>query len=104
TLYGASTMGGLLKYVTREPDLFDSEYRVGAGLSSPRDGDTGWVGRFSASLPLQQDRLGLRLSYARNELAAFTDDVEDRRENVNEGDQESARAALLWQEDDFRLK
>jgi outer membrane receptor protein involved in Fe transport len=104
TLYGASTMGGLLKYVTRDPDLVSSEYRVGAGLSSPRDGDMGWVGRFSASVPLKQDRLGLRLSYARQEIAAFTDDVEDRREDINEGSRESARAVFLWQEEDFRAK
>ena len=36
TLYGASTMGGLLKYVTREPDLGASAFRFGAGFNGTR--------------------------------------------------------------------
>src|SRR3546814_10769551 len=38
TLYGAGAIGGLLKYVTRAPDLLDSEFRIGAGLSSVPEG------------------------------------------------------------------
>src|SRR3546814_17847385 len=57
TLYGAGAIGGLLKYVTRAPDLLDSEFRFGAGLSSMPDGEQGWNARFGASLPLQDNRL-----------------------------------------------
>ena len=104
TLYGAGAIGGLLKYVTRAPDLLDSEFRIGAGLSSMPDGDQGWNARFGASLPLQQDRLGLRVSYARNELPGYTDNAVDGREDINGGSQTGARAALVWDGDAFDLK
>ncbi|HEY9541858.1 MAG TPA: TonB-dependent receptor, partial [Luteimonas sp.] len=104
TLYGAGAIGGLLKYVTRAPDLLDSEFRIGAGLSSVPEGDQGWNVRFGASLPLQEDRLGLRVSYARNELPGYTDNAVDGREDINGGSQTGARAALVWDGDAFDLK
>src|SRR3546814_3799069 len=94
TLYGAGAIGGLLKYVTRAPDLLDSEFRIGAGLSSVPEGDQGWNVRFGASLPLPEDRLGLRVSYARNELPGYTDNAVDGREAIKRGSQPGARAAL----------
>ncbi|HZW18663.1 MAG TPA: TonB-dependent receptor [Luteimonas sp.] len=104
TLYGAGAIGGLLKYVTREPDLLSREVRFGAGLSSVADGDQGWNVRFGASLPLQEDRLGLRVSYARNELPGYTDNIVDGRKDINGGSQIGARAALAWDGDAFDLK
>jgi iron complex outermembrane receptor protein len=104
TLYGASTMGGLIKYVTVEPDLSSTEFRVGGGLSSVEGaGDLGWNARFGANLPLVTDRVGLRLSYARNELPGYIDNAVDGREDINDADQTSARAALRWQEETFSL-
>src|SRR3546814_2235070 len=73
-----------------------SEFRFGAGLSSMPDGEQGWNARFGASLPLQEDRLGLRVSYARNELPGYTDNAVDGRDDINGGSQTGARAALVW--------
>ncbi|HJW45340.1 MAG TPA: TonB-dependent receptor, partial [Lysobacter sp.] len=104
TLYGASTMGGLIKYVTVDPDLSSTEFRVGGGLSSVEGaGDLGWNARVGANLPLVNDRVGLRLSYARNELPGYIDNSVDGREDINDADQTSARAALRWEEDAFSL-
>lgn len=104
TLYGASTMGGLIKYVTVEPDLSRTEFRVGGGLSSVKGaGDLGWDARVGANLPLVTDRVGLRVSYARNELPGYIDNSVDGRKDINDADQTSARAALRWQEDAFSL-
>ena len=36
TLYGAGAMGGLIKYVTVKPDLTQTEFRVGGGMSTRR--------------------------------------------------------------------
>ena len=104
TLYGASTMGGLIKYVTVEPDLSRTEFRVGGGLSSVKSaGDLGWDARVGANLPLVTDRVGLRVSYARNELPGYIDNSVNGQKDINDGDQTSARAALRWQEDGFSL-
>lgn len=103
TLYGAGAMGGLLKYVTREPDLSATEFRVGAGVSSVQDGEIGKTVRFGANLPISRDRLGLRLSYTRNEIPGYVDNSINGEDDVNDGSQTSARAALLWQGDAVRL-
>lgn len=99
TLYGAGAIGGLLKYVTRSPELVGDEFRVGVGLTSVRDGGTEWKGRIGASVPLIEDRLGLRLSFARNGIPGYTDNAVDGRKDINEGEQIGARAALLWDGD-----
>jgi len=99
TLYGAGAIGGLLKYVTRAPDLYNDEARIGVGLRSVSDGDLEWNGRFGISVPLQQDRLGLRVSFARNGLPGYTDNAVDGREDINGGEQVGGRAALSWDGD-----
>lgn len=104
TLYGAGSMGGLLKYVMREPDLSETEFRVGAGLSQVQDGEVGNTVRFGANLPISKDRLGLRLSYTRNEIPGYIDNSISGDKDINDGTQTSARAALLWQGDAFSLK
>jgi outer membrane receptor protein involved in Fe transport len=103
TLYGAGAIGGLLKYVTRTPDLSTTEARVGVGVRSVQGGDQGLNLRFGASMPLKDDRLGLRMSFARNEIAAFTDNAVDGRENINGGSQIGARTALSWDGDSVDL-
>jgi outer membrane receptor protein involved in Fe transport len=105
TLYGAGAMGGLLKYVTRDPDASASEVRVGGSLSDVSGaGDPGSSFNFSANLPLISDRLALRASYSRNEIAGFIDNNVDDSEDINDGTQESARIAMLWAGDSVRFK
>lgn len=101
TLYGAGAIGGLLKYVTRPPEAYEAEARVGLGLRSVSGGDQDWNARFGATLPLQQDRLGLSLSFARNGLPGYTDNAVDGRQDINSGEQIGARAALSWTGDAF---
>src|SRR5690606_21814502 len=104
TLYGAGAIGGLLKYVTREPNLSYGEYRLGAGVSSVQDGDNGWNVRFGASMPLQDERLGLRVSYAHNALPGYIDNAFNGDEDTNSGSQTGARAALVWDGDVVDVK
>ncbi|GAB3064466.1 TonB-dependent receptor [Stenotrophomonas tumulicola] len=103
TLYGAGAIGGLLKYVTRAPEVAGEETRVGFGLRSVQGGGQEWNARFGASLPLKEDRLGLRMSFARNGIAGFTDNAVDGRKDINDGDQIGARTALSWDGDAFDL-
>src|SRR5690606_31152873 len=103
TLYGAGAIGGLLKYVPRAPDVVGEETRLGFGLRSVQGGGQAWNARFGASLPLKEDRLGLRMSFARNGIPGFTDNAVDGRRDINRGDQIGARTALAWDGDAFDL-
>ncbi|NZA24792.1 TonB-dependent receptor [Luteimonas sp. SJ-92] len=104
TLYGAGAIGGLLKYVSREPDPVASEFRIGGGVSSVKKGGTGWNGRFGANLPLVDDRMAVRVGYAYNDLPGYTDSQHDGREDINGGTQSSARIAFGWSGDAFNLR
>lgn len=101
TLYGANTLGGLVKYVTRDPSLSAYEFRLGGGISGVENGDDpGWDVRAGVNLPLVRDRLGARASYARNEIPGFINNVVNGQEGINSGTQQSARIALLWEPND----
>lgn len=105
TLYGAGSMGGLVKYVTRAPDLNSRQFEFGGGLSNVSGGGNGWDGRFGANLPLVTDKAALRVSFARNKLPGYINNAVDGRKDINGGSQDSAHAALLWQpSDDFSLQ
>ncbi len=97
TLYGAGAMGGLIKYTMRKPDAGQREFRIGGGLSSPADGDTGHSYRFGANLPIVEDVLALRASFARNTLPQYVDNLVDGRKDINGGEQTSARVAVRWE-------
>lgn len=99
TLYGAGSMGGLLKYVTRAPDLEETEFRAGGGVSDVSGGgELGNNLRAAVNLPIEPGRLGLRMSFSQNNLPGYIDNVLGEND-FNEGTQRSARAALLWRGD-----
>jgi outer membrane receptor protein involved in Fe transport len=106
TLYGASTMGGLLKYVMKEPNLDHVGGKVGGGISTISGGDgTGWDGRGTISLPLIRDKLGISASVSKNQTPGYVDDVITGRDDINAVTQKSSRVALLWKpNDDVSLK
>ncbi|HEY4079373.1 MAG TPA: TonB-dependent receptor [Burkholderiaceae bacterium] len=66
TLYGAGAMGGLLKYVTNEPDTGAFSGHVGLGVRSTQDGGVGHTENLVLNVPLSTDVAGLR-------VAAFND-------------------------------
>ncbi len=99
TLYGAGAIGGLLKYVTHAADPGPPEFRAGFGVRAVPNGGQAWNARVGASLPLRDDRLGLRVSAARNGLPGYTDNAVDGRRDINSGEQTGVRAALAWDGD-----
>jgi iron complex outermembrane recepter protein len=62
TLYGASSLGGLIKFVTRDPSTTEFFGRVEIGVASVQDGDTGYSTRAFVNVPIMADRIGLSVS------------------------------------------
>jgi len=101
TLYGANSLGGLLKYVTLDPSLSETEFRFGGGLSGVAESDDlGWDVHGGATFPLIKDQLGVRLSYARNELPGFIDNVVNGSKDINSSTQQSALVSFLYRPND----
>src|SRR5262249_14363973 len=61
TLYGAGSMGGLIKYVTRSPSTSELSGRVQADLISADGGSTGYAVRGSVNVPLA-DTVAIRVN------------------------------------------
>ena len=97
TLYGANSIGGLIKYVTVDPSLGTREFHLGGGLSGTENADEpGWDVHAVANVPLVVDKLAVRVSYARNKLAGFIDNVANGESGINSGVQETGHVAVLW--------
>jgi iron complex outermembrane receptor protein len=63
TLYGARSMGGLVRIVTQEPDLNKFGGVVHAGVSSTQRTDrANWTGDGVVNIPIIEDKVALRLS------------------------------------------
>lgn len=106
TLYGANTMGGLVKYSLRRPSLKTVEARFGADLQNV-DGssETGWSARGAVSFPIVTDRLALRVSGFHTSNPGYIDNSRLGTTDVNESTQSGGNATLLWQiTDRFTLR
>ena len=106
TLYGASSLGGVLRYVTKLPDLDVASWRFGADTFSTEGGsDLGVGGRVGLNLPLVPGQLALSASFARQNSPGFTDNVRTGEKDQDSYSQQAAHATLLWKpNDDFSLK
>ena len=63
TLYGASTLGGLIKFVTKQPDpnSFSGHIRVDYGTED-ETGANGYAFRGGLNIPIMQEKVALRVS------------------------------------------
>jgi outer membrane receptor protein involved in Fe transport len=62
TLYGAGSMGGLVKYVTVKPDLSGVSGNVGGDISNTNRGGMSYAEHASINLPLVKDKAAVRIS------------------------------------------
>ncbi len=101
TLYGANSMGGLLKYVTRAPDLNAFEARAGGeGFAIKGASDPGYAGRVSLNVPIVAGELAVRASLFRQDTPGFIDNDVTGRKDQNTLLQQGGRIALLWKPSD----
>ncbi len=105
TLYGAGSMGGLLKYVLKDPDTQNLEFRAGLeGFDVNGAEDIGWGARAGMNLPLG-DTVAVRASYFTQTTPGYIDNADTGEEDENEVEQTGGRASLLWQpSDSFSLQ
>jgi len=105
TLYGASSMGGLLKFVTLDPSTDSVSGRVEAGTSSVYNGaEPGESFRASINLPLSSD-LAVRASAFYRLDPGYIDNPVLGISGANEDHAEGGRVSALWRPTDtFSVK
>lgn len=96
TLYGAGSIGGILKLVTTPPDLTTWGAEVFATVNATEGAGTGRAVDLVLNAPLLRDRLGIRLVAYSEVVAGSIDDPTLAVVNTGDTVREGARLGLAW--------
>ena len=97
TLYGAGAMGGLLKYVTNEPDSSGFSGKAGVALRGTRNGALGHVENVVLNVPLSEGVAAMRVAAFNEHDGGYMKAVgRVPGEHVNDGDTRGARVSVLF--------
>ncbi|HEY2035333.1 MAG TPA: TonB-dependent receptor [Rhizomicrobium sp.] len=99
TLYGASTMGGLLKFVTNAPDPSGFDDAIEATGIDMDHGGTGGSIRGMVNVPLSDD-LAVRIVGFDQRTPGYIDDTFRNKKNTNSLDSTGGRASVLYRPTD----
>ncbi|HEY1706941.1 MAG TPA: TonB-dependent receptor [Rhizomicrobium sp.] len=97
TLYGSSTLGGIINYVTQRPDisgLMGSAYAEG---TSTKNGGVGGMLRGMFNAPISDDTAAVQLSAFYGDTDGFIDNTAFGRNDINDRRNYGGRAAFLFQ-------
>ena len=97
TLYGASSLGGLIRYVTKEPSLTSSELETSEDVSSIDGGGLGYKLQAAGSTPIINNVMAVRLSAYSQQNGGFIDNTLLGQNNVNRSTAWGFNASLLYQ-------
>jgi iron complex outermembrane recepter protein len=75
TLYGASAMGGAVRYITNKPDLEEFHAGFNGSYSFTKGGDDSVSGDAFISVPIIKDRLAIRMVIYNNNQGGYIDNV-----------------------------
>ncbi|QJR01862.1 TonB-dependent receptor [Sphingobium yanoikuyae] len=95
TLYGASSLGGLIKYVTTDPSTTELSGRVQGDFNATQDGGIGYGVRDSVNVPINE-KFALRATGFSRRTAGYVDNVFTGKDDVNALDARGGRISLLW--------
>jgi iron complex outermembrane recepter protein len=100
TLYGASSMGGTIKFVPNEPDLKERELTTYADASSTKGGSMNFSANVVGNIPLISNELALRIGVQRQRTGGFIHQVDGSgsilAKDINKVDDEELRVSLKW--------
>lgn len=94
TLYGAASMGGLVKYTTVLPSLTETRATLQGDVSTAAQGNMGGSIRASVSTPLVTDRVAVQVSGFYRSDPGFIDDPR-RGSNVDDQERYGGRVAVF---------
>ena len=83
TLYGESAMAGTIRYITRNPDLSESDGFMEADVYSQSEGDMGYSMNGAVGVPIVPGKVGLRVSGGYNDRAGWIDYPQAGEEDTN---------------------
>jgi len=94
TLYGAGSLGGIIRLVPRAPVAGETSLTISGGASAIAKGEPGGDAHATMNLPLAGETATLRLNLDAASLGGYIDKPAIGRSNVNRTDVVSGRAAV----------
>jgi iron complex outermembrane receptor protein len=95
TLYGADSIGGLIKYVTLDPSTTEFSGRVQMLGDDVEHGNMGYGLRAAVNIPIS-DTFAIRASGFTRRDAGYIDNVTTGQTDVNQTDIYGGRVSALW--------
>ena len=99
TIYGASSLGGVVKFVTNLPETDRLMVRARAGVETTKGGDISYYGNAVVNVPLTST-LAVRASGSYHKNGGWIDSIgtagSQVRNNINDSKVYDGRASLLW--------
>ncbi|MFM5948877.1 MAG: TonB-dependent receptor, partial [Novosphingobium sp.] len=97
TLFGSGSVGGTVRYITKQPTSDRTEGAIEANVNVLEGGDLGYSVKGAINLPLS-DKMALRVVGYGEHFGGFIDAIGPAAgENVNDGRRWGFRAALRWE-------
>lgn len=100
TLYGAGSLGGIIRIMPNAPNLGEMGGQVSAGLSATQHGDPGGDLSATLNLPIVAEKIALRVVGYGVQDGGYIDDVNRGKDDVNRTRTWGGRAALRFAPDD----
>jgi iron complex outermembrane receptor protein len=94
TLYGAASIGGLIKFVTTDPSTAGFAGRMQTQVTSV-DGELGYGLRGAVNIPVS-DTFALRASGFTRRDGGYVENVTTGKSDVNQADVNGGRVSALW--------
>lgn len=99
TLYGAGSLGGVLRLVPNDPDVSSMGATASAGLSATRFGGIGADAAAMLNVPVSGERIAVRAVVHAAREAGYIDDPARALENINSTRKYGAR--MVWRFSDL---
>lgn len=106
TLYGASALGGTLRYISNPPDPNKYGGSVFSEISGTDHGGINWDEQGVANIPLIQDQLALRVAAETGGNSGYIDRINPAngqviKSGINSENFDDDRGTLLWKPNDW---
>lgn len=96
TLFGAGSVGGVVRYVTRDPDLESFSGYGYVDFSNTEDGGENTLLKGRVSVPLVKDKLAVSVSGYSDDAGGYINNGVTGEENIDESEYSGFRAAAKW--------
>lgn len=100
TLYGASALNGVVRVLTKNPDLDGFDLKARTSLSSTKGGDTSYGGDVAVNVPLVQGKLAARVVAGYEGQGGWVDKPNLNAKDVNSGEISNVRLKVKAQPTD----